>query len=444
MVNRQGFSARDHYVPPPSNTAEGADTALGESNFTQVGLPDFKLVGRVTDDDSQPIAQGDVRANNGYHLGLYATTDADGRYELPGIARQRTVGVYINPPDGSDALPSTAMVTAASDEREKTLNVVLQRGLVLRGRIIDAATGQGVPAGLKIIPLPENDFVKRPDYTPQAITGEGSTDAEGRFEFRALPGPGVLMVSTTVGQTTIGGELRQTYMLARFSPADREKAKVQVDKDNGREWFHRDAKFIQFVMNENAVKYVDVTPQSASESLEIKVDRGKTVDLEFVDAAGQPLPGVLISGITEAWPITATLAESRCTVYAIGGDRPRLVAALHKERGLSAALTLTGDETSPVRVVLQASASLRGRAVDKAGVPIASTELSINFPETIRELHRFSDIAQPKPATDSEGRFHIENIIPGQRLSHLRGCQSAIPSRSLDQGAAGSHARSKC
>jgi hypothetical protein len=86
--------------------------------------------------------------------------------------------------------------------------------------------------------------------------------------------------------------------------------------------------------------------------------------------------------------------------------------------GLAGSVTLKGDEPPPVRVTLGKSASLRGRAVDEAGEPLASTDLSIDFDRrSASELYRFHNLEQPKLVTDNDGRFSVAKILPGERFS---------------------------
>src|SRR5262249_47259109 len=117
------------------------------------------------------------------------------------------------------------------------------------------------------------------------------------------------------------------------------------------------------------------------------------------------------------WPITATLAESKTAVYALGADRPRKILMLHAGRGLAGSITLTGDEPSPVRVVLQPAPSIRGRALDRFGAPLSGSTISLTFSDgTARELYRFSNPAQARGTTSDKGVFEIGNPLPGENF----------------------------
>jgi len=318
----------------------------------------------------------------------------------------------------SGLLSRTIAVSAENHESQKTLDVELKRGVVVSGRVLDPLTGQGVSAGIRFVPLPENEFVKQPGY--DAFDRDGTmraVQADGSFQFAVVPGPGVIMVQAQGRRIDIGGEQRSVYRQASFSPEDSQRVKVTAGSDGERS-FYRDTRRIEFLGIQNAVKYVNFAEGSEPQTLDLVLDRGKTVDVEFVDAAGQPVSGVFLSGVTDHWPITAQLAEPRCAVYALGADRPRKVVALHAERGLAGSVTLTGDEPSPVRVTLGKAASLRGRAVDEAGEPLPNATLSLNFDRgSASELYRFHDLKQPKLTTDNDGRFGVANVLPGERFT---------------------------
>ena len=89
---------------------------------------------------------------------------------------------------------------------------------------------------------------------------------------------------------------------------------------------------------------------------------------------------------------------------------------LHPDRKLAGSVTLKGDETSPVVVKLAPAGSISGRAVDD-GAPLSNVKVDVNFSNNIaRELYRFSDLKTASHTTDAEGRFRIDNLVPGERF----------------------------
>lgn len=151
---------------------------------------------------------------------------------------------------------------------------------------------------------------------------------------------------------------------------------------------------------------------------DLAVDPGKTAALSLEDDAGRPLIDAFVAGVSESWPTTYRIAESRLTVCGLGADRPRQICVLHPERRLAASLTLAGEEQEPVTVRLGAAASLVGRALDTSGEPIGGAKVLINYSRAnANEIDRFLSLDQPRLKTDDLGRFEVINVVPGERFS---------------------------
>jgi hypothetical protein len=127
---------------------------------------------------------------------------------------------------------------------------------------------------------------------------------------------------------------------------------------------------------------------------------------------------VISAGLTDHWPITYQLHEPRCTVYALGADRPRTVLFLQRDRQLAGSLTLTGDEGVPVTVTLAAAGRIMGRATDENGGPLSESRLNLNYVGgAASELQRFLQLDQPEVKTGNDGRFEIPSVVPGQKFA---------------------------
>ncbi len=123
---------------------------------------------------------------------------------------------------------------------------------------------------------------------------------------------------------------------------------------------------------------------------------------------------------------------------------PRRVMFLSPSRGLAGFRDLTGNEGPAVTITLVRRASISGRVVDRAGIPITGVELSlvyddarqlphIGFPngkwvptvgEMMRDqrLHPDSETARSinlVTSASKDGRFRIANVVPGVRC-HLQ------------------------
>jgi hypothetical protein len=127
---------------------------------------------------------------------------------------------------------------------------------------------------------------------------------------------------------------------------------------------------------------------------------------------------VISAGLTDHWPITYQLHEPRCTVYALGADRPRTVLFLQRDRQLAGSLTLAGDEASSVTMTLAAAGKITGRAIDESGAPISGTRILLNYSTgSASELQRMLQLDQPVMQTGDNGRFEIPSVVPGQEFA---------------------------
>ncbi len=415
VVNRQGLDPAP-YNQPGSGLGRSTSRLVGP-DFTHVGVLGMTIEGRATV-DGEPAAGVIVRASANLSVAGFATTDADGRYRLLGLPRGHDLRVSFGGPERqSDLLSHEVTVATTQEDTLKTVDVELKRGSVtggtlLSGRVIDPLTGKGVPAFIRFVPLAGNEFVNQPRYKEMERADRMvRANAAGEFRVPVMPGPGAVVAQVN-GTIVIGGRMFSPFRQGFMSPEDKEKLKI-AEGGLGKTMLVAGGGMAPLDLT-HAVKYVNLAEGGQADAVEITLDRGKTVDLDIVDAEGQPVTGVSISGIDEGRQ-AARLRESRTTIYAIDGESPRKIVVLHAQRGLAGVVTLTGAETSPVQMTLAKAAAIRGRAVDKSGQPMAEAGYDI-FSRTINELFRLENAGKPQPTTDKEGRFRIGNMIPGERF----------------------------
>lgn len=69
-------------------------------------------------------------------------------------------------------------------------------------------------------------------------------------------------------------------------------------------------------------------------------------------------------------------------------------------------------------VRLGAPATISGRALDPDGEPLADAAVQVSYlRRSASELFRFAGMQQPPLKTDGDGRFRVENVLPGERLA---------------------------
>jgi hypothetical protein len=145
----------------------------------------------------------------------------------------------------------------------------------------------------------------------------------------------------------------------------------------------------------------------------LSAERGKTLTVRVEDSDGKPLPGAIVSGMTELWPITFSLKKAECTIHALDGKRQRHVVFYHRERKLAGHIIVRGDEKEAVTVRLEPVGAVTGRLLDPDGQPIAGVEVSLSMPLQVEsELFRYLNAQKEPVKTDKDGRFRLDGVMP--------------------------------
>ncbi len=422
VVNRPGFDAAEYNQAAlaaelPQMRGVRMIPRLVGPDFEQIAEAELTIRGDIFQGaDRAPVAGANVSVSLGWGPSIWANADASGRYELRGLPRNQELLVGFRPPAASNLLARTLAVKAAPGEAAVDFDAELKPGVVVEGRVFDRETGRGLKSGVRFVPLPGNKFVNEPGYDlyKRSRVME-STDDEGRFRLMIIPGPGVLMAQVHEGGTRIEGKEINPYRQASFTEEERKRVSLKEDGDDRH--FTAADNSLEFLSIEQAVKVIDLPPEGEPFACDLPVDPGKTLKMAIEDDQGQPLSNVYLAGLTESSHMAFRIAEATCTIYAIGADRPRRVCLLHPERRLAASLTLTGEEQAPVTIRLAPAATIKGQALDESGAPIADAVVRINYArENASELERFARLEHPPVKTDAEGRFRVENVVPGERF----------------------------
>jgi RNA polymerase sigma factor (sigma-70 family) len=385
---------------------------LNAPDFTFVAEPGRELSGVVTDSvTGEPVAGCRVLATTGYGDGVGTRSDARGRYRLEGLPKNSMQpSVSVAPPEGTDYLSQNVRVNDTEGLAPIRLDVRLVKASVIRGRVVDKQTGKGVPAHIRLAPLPNNKlFGTRPEFSRYATdrTME-STDAEGRFRLVTIAGPALVMVQVG-GRETLYGEHFCRY---RRAVPDPEHGDLFHRADNGSWTISTAGNASEFLDVENAVKVVDVKDTGETE-VNLFVDPGVSAKIIVQDADGRPLDGTWVSGLTDHYPITYRLPESTATVYTLDPATPRTLALYHADRRLGGLVTVRGDEKEPVVAKLGPVGRVTGRLLDVDGQPFAGITVSVSpLREIDRELYRFARFPGHPVRTDKDGRFALDGVLP--------------------------------
>jgi hypothetical protein len=319
--------------------------------------------------------------------------------------------VTVLPPKDSTYLRRIGHAADSEGYTPVRLDVELARGALVTGRVVDRQTGQGVEAGVRFAPLPENQFFSsRPGFDNyRSDRTMESTDKEGRFRLLTIPGTALVMAQAHSGEKLQGQHL-SPYRRATPDPNHKELFKYDEDDDT---WSITTAAGIEFLSVETAVKVIDIK-EGETTTVELFVERGVTAQLAIQDAAGKPLAGAWVAGLTDHWPITFRLPEPTAKVYALNPDRPRELTLFHPGKQLGGTVLIRGDEKEPVVAKLEPLGRVTGRFLDEDGNPLAGAEVSIAARGlTGRELYRFASPSGKPVVADKEGRFTLTGVVPG-------------------------------
>lgn len=421
VVNRAGFD------PAPVNKIVQQRTSDADRRIQQPML----LYGPTIDyvaPASRPITgtvkeAGTGKAVPGYVIhcwlgtgnDIHTLADKEGRYRLENVPKKELYFLHCEPPANSSWLPTGKQVKDQGGLQPITVDFTAVRGILVKGRIRDRTTGKGVRSSISWAPLLNHPMAGKPGYESYRFAGSQSSGADGRFQLPIIPGPCVLMVTASGGETANGGQRVNPYKQAEFDAKDRERVKVTEDGP-GYPVFRVAGGVIEFLVNLNAVKVIDLAADTETATCDLFVERGATQTIKIEDADGKPLAGTLAAGVTACDRRVFPIKDTACTVFALDPNKPRRLLFFHVERQLAGSLTVRGDEKGPLTVRLAPVGTVTGRLLDREGQPIAGAFVELHTGEgpygTARELYRHLQQRRPPIRTDKDGRFRLEGIVP--------------------------------
>jgi RNA polymerase sigma factor (sigma-70 family) len=342
---------------------------------------------------------------NGVGGAATATTDASGRYELPGYRKGPRYVIYARPADGSVYFPAMAEAADTAGLDPLTIDLKVKAGVPVRGRLKDSVTGKAIVGTVRYWAFagnPNVGGVPLGDRTGEFFTVNVRTKPDGTFTCAVLPGPGLLAVT---------GD--GWYRPARADPTG------FTDDVGPRNSSDR----LSIAVGGNAVSSLEQEAYAAIRLL--KIDAAKPADEQvieltpaepvrgqFVDPDGQPLIGVQVRGLHlsgETWSNPLTTAEF--TAAPVRPDRPRRLTFRHDGRKLVGTAVVTERNAKPLDFKLESWATVTGRLMDVDGTPPAQARVFLVAAE------------DDAPAPDTigsvplgrDGGFHFDGVVPGVR-----------------------------
>ena len=388
--------------------------------FAYLAGPTRALVGTVRDKRTgAPLAGVMVCAGDGTALSSSdverAVTDERGRFRITGVGKHDRYWL------SADLMPyfhaSRTAVPDAPGVSEMEVGFELERGVAIRGRLIDQATGRPVSGRVMYIPDVENPALK--DYLELRRThffafpwpdSLGKTAADGSFTIVAVPGPGWLAADaddadrfTRAELEGWDGHLFPTLVSALADRPDLHHAWVRIRPTEG---------------------------DPASRALDIALEPAATRDGTVAGPDGRPLSGTFAAGLsalnTYGSPSGLTkLDDGRFTISGMGRRGGRTLAFFHPGEKLAKLQPVRAGESGPLAVKLEPMGALAGRMLDATGKPWARLEvraMPYSGPEGTRGdegflplevFGKWQDMLEEVVTTKDDGRFRLDGLVPG-------------------------------
>jgi hypothetical protein len=370
-----------------------------------------------------------------------ATTDADGRFELAGVATGKQT-LHVTQPDYTDA---SQTVEIAGDDT--TVEVRMTQGGVLAGSVVSDAGG---PVPGATVALAESGGGGGFGFGPGPGAQQAMSDGAGQFRFDHL-GAGRYTVSATLGSTTSApaevvlqaGQSQQGVtlqlqtgvtiqgtvsglpatmvngMTVTAAGADSYTGSMRVGADGGFEFDNVPVGVVTLRgtatdpsgSTRSATKQVTATADQPILPVELAFDPGYTLSGQ-VSQAGQPVAGAnVFAGLLGGGGRQATAVTDDAGSYQLTGlqQGTYTVAAISAAAGTSQrqTVTLTADQTLDIEFP---SAKIAGQVVDSDGnLPLANATVTA----TAQDPNAAPGARQRPVSTDSNGQFSLAGLDEG-------------------------------
>jgi hypothetical protein len=379
------------------------------ADFEYKARPSRPIVGVVRDKDTKaPLAnvviEGYKVAGNDMHGSsefINATTDAQGRYRLTGMPIGKDNKLMVVPPLDGPYLLSMKPADTRADRNAVEINFELKRGVIIRGRVTDAATGKPVSAQIDYYVFADNPHRgSAPGFRGVSYGWFGDlykTDKDGRFTIPGLPGRGIVAVAV---------HDHQRY------PHDTGAEKIKgAYQGMGIPVFKTEPGYC-IPSNYHAVAEVNLAEDANVGTVDFALNPLARIEGTMLDDKGQSLSDVMFSGRQEVsswWPAT----PGRFEIDGYKHDKPRTLLFIQRSRKLAGSLVLKGTLKGPLSVRLEPWGAVTGRLIGDDGKPLPGvviTDMQRRLPpqEIVNGLPTGEFIR-----TDQEGRFHIDGLAPG-------------------------------
>lgn len=402
--------------PGPRNGWLQGTAALYPAEFDHPVAPCKPIVGTVRDRKTGQALVG-ITIMDGAHTLARTQTDEEGNYRLEGVGK---ASVYFLSAGGGPGIPyfdrSKHGIPDTPGLKPITVDFDLDRGIEITGTLTDAISGKPVAGRVSYYEVPSNPYLQRlsrGDEPTLIVSNWGNAGPDGKFTVLGMPGPGALVASAADenGYVLADAERELARIGSLSRPAGGVHAVVAIDEPGGEAKYH--------------IVDIALTP-------------GEEISGGVVEPEGKPALGVRVAGLTIDGPIQP-LVDSKFSARGLGPNSKRALVFLDEENNLGTVFTLQSDTPEPVVVKLQRLGSLTGRLLDSEGNPLSGYTVIVyldlngqgfeNLPQEVRSFQgvfgisagAWKDFTDRTTTTDAEGRFQLDDLLPGERYHFVAG-----------------------
>ena len=387
----------DRFALQDLRIATGPEGAAKDEIVLSLAPPHL-LEGRVTFGDSgEPAAVARLHVI-GYPSStttqsfdrIDGQTGPDGRFRISASVAHH-YGIVVDPPDGSPYF-LRRLTPTATDESRQQIDVTLERGILVRGQIHDANTGQPVVGAIVVYrPKRKNNPMFKEDlmatgYRELSVV----SDTDGLFRIPALPGLGHLLVKGPNPD---------------FIPIRTSEGELEYDVPGGARLYP--VGLLALGLDASA-KVADVS---------IPLRRGATLEGRVVGPNGQ----IVTSGEIYSEAVDSAgfgfdflghpIQNGRFTLSGLDPEKTIFAFVFDAKRQLGASLPLSVPKDGrPVTVTLHPCGSARARFMDRTGKPLANVVLLSKPMFGLEMVLRLSPSGNPQDQADNFATTLVDNI----------------------------------
>ncbi|MFO0807832.1 MAG: carboxypeptidase-like regulatory domain-containing protein [Gemmataceae bacterium] len=350
--------------------------------FDHAARPCRPIVGTVRDKvTGKPLANVGLSAHAPPGAGwwedsAYTRTDAYGNFRLLGMANvegRLAFGGTGDPDWPYLAIEGSVKPTVGLSPA--TCDMVLVRGTIVAGRVVDMVTEKPIKGSVSYAPLLGNTAVF--DLPGKDLHRSGAMsyplDADGRYRLVAPPGLGII----TVYVETRGTD-QKPYPQVRLRAEDKGKPYFPVERGYGDAYLTADGALMSFGLRA-AYRVIEPNANTGRMENDFRLHPGSAVAGTVVSPNGQPFAGATVAGTSPTYEEPKQVDGAAFTAQAVVPGEGRPVGALHVGQRLAGLTKVSANaDESPV-IRLAAWGAVTGRVIDADGKPVAGATVKLRY-----------------------------------------------------------------